>query len=351
MFNLRITEPEYRKLPAFSYSLLSKFKKKGFAGLDSVFAEETEFTSSLLLGSIVDTLLTEGEEAYNLKYCVGDSSTEVSDTTQKVVSTLHTQYGTTYSSIEEIPEEHLERILNECAYRTSWKLPTRIDKIKKEGQPLYDFYRKTQNKIVVPADVDLKAREMVSSLKAHDVTKHIFNDNPFSTTEQLFQVKCLTTIHNVAYKCMFDNIEINHDQKTIQPRDLKTTSKSAWDFIHNFVDYNYDLQAELYTMILHYVLPEEYRDYTILPFQFIVIDTIEKKPVIWTWDHKCEESDTIYHIHNVLFYNPLYLGEILDVYKNQYLNNTVDTPIDKNRQNNNIIQTLITYGSNQTKQL
>lgn len=351
MFNIPITESEYRQYPAFSYSLLSKFKKKGFAGLQSVFTEETESTPSLLLGSIVDTLLTEGESAYNLKFCVGDSSTEVSDTTQKAVSMLYTQFGTTYSSIEEISHDHLERVLNEANYRMSWRLATRIEKIKMDGQPLYDFYIKTQNKTVVPADIDLKAREMVASLKSHEVTKHIFNKNPFCTTKQLFQVKCSTEFNGVPYKCMFDNIEINVEKKTIQPRDLKTTSKSAWDFPANLIDYNYDLQAELYTMILHKELPEEYKDYTILPFQFIVIDTMEKKPVMWTWEHRCDKNTTLYYINDILFYNPLYLGTLLNAYKTQYLNNSLDTPMNKNRCDNNIIQTLINYGSNQTKQL
>lgn len=351
MFNIRITESEYRQYPAFSYSLLSKFKKKGFAGLQSVFTEETESTPSLLLGSIVDTLLTEGEEAYNLKFCVGDHSTEVSDTTQKVVSTLYTQFGTSYPSIEKIPHNHLERVLNETNYRMSWKLTTRFEKIKNEGQPLYEFYIKTRNKIIVPADIDLKAREMVESLKSHEVTKHIFNQNPFDTTNQLFQVKCSTEFNGVPYKCMFDNIEINNEKKTIQPRDLKTTSKSAWDFPINFVDYNYDLQAELYTMILHKELPEQYKDYTILPFQFIVIDTTEKKPVIWTWEHRCKEDTIFYYINNFLFYNPLYLGALLFDYQRLYLNNSLDTPKDKTRHNNNIIKTLRSYGSNQTKQL
>ena len=54
-----VPESVYREDPALSYSTLSRFDREGFEKLDSLFDKQE--SPSLLLGSIVDTILTDGE--------------------------------------------------------------------------------------------------------------------------------------------------------------------------------------------------------------------------------------------------------------------------------------------------
>ena len=55
---LPVSEPEYRQRPELSYSTLSRYESLGFDGLDHLF-DKVE-SPSLLFGSIVDTMLTDG---------------------------------------------------------------------------------------------------------------------------------------------------------------------------------------------------------------------------------------------------------------------------------------------------
>ena len=64
--SLKITEPEYREIDAISYSMLSKFQREGFRGLEHLY-DKVE-SPSLLFGSIVDTMLTDGMKEFEEKY-------------------------------------------------------------------------------------------------------------------------------------------------------------------------------------------------------------------------------------------------------------------------------------------
>ena len=72
--SLPITEPEYRNRPELSYSTLSTFERSGFDGLDHLF-DKIE-SPSLLFGSIVDTILTDGMDAFKEHYIVMDVNDE-----------------------------------------------------------------------------------------------------------------------------------------------------------------------------------------------------------------------------------------------------------------------------------
>ena len=55
-------------------------------------------------------------------------------------------------------------------------------------------------------------------------------DNPFDGIERCYQLKFKATLNNVDYRCMFDLILTDHNNKTIQPIDLKTSFKKEYDF-------------------------------------------------------------------------------------------------------------------------
>ena len=65
-----VTEEEYRADPALSYSTLSRFDREGFSNLSNLFTQIT--TPSLILGQLVDTILTDGEDEFNNRFVVAE---------------------------------------------------------------------------------------------------------------------------------------------------------------------------------------------------------------------------------------------------------------------------------------
>lgn len=78
-------------------------------------------------------------------------------------------------------------------------------------------------------------------------------------------------------KGLVDGILIDHSTKKIYPYDLKTTSKSVYEFKNSFLGYGYFRQAAMYTLGLQKAdTPiKKYLEegYTMEPFRFIVAET------------------------------------------------------------------------------
>ena len=67
---LNISEEEYRNSKEFHYSTLATFDREGFSNLEHLFDKKE--SPSLLFGSCVDTLLTDGQEAYDNIYMIAE---------------------------------------------------------------------------------------------------------------------------------------------------------------------------------------------------------------------------------------------------------------------------------------
>ena len=59
----QVDEETYRADEAYSYSTIAKFHREGFEKLSSLYDKVD--SPSLLFGSMVDTLLTDGQEAFD----------------------------------------------------------------------------------------------------------------------------------------------------------------------------------------------------------------------------------------------------------------------------------------------
>ena len=91
-----VDEPTYRKDPALSYSTLSKYEREGFEHLDTLF-EKVE-SPSLLFGSCVDTLLTDGEKAFDDNYFVSDIP-KITPSAEPVVKEIYATFHNSYTNI------------------------------------------------------------------------------------------------------------------------------------------------------------------------------------------------------------------------------------------------------------
>lgn len=114
-------------------------------------------------------------------------------------------------------------------------------------------------------------------------------------------------------------IIIDHDAKTIQPIDLKTSSKKEWDFYKSFTEFRYDIQARLYWRIIRAVMDtdEYFKDFKLLPYQFIVVNKATLVPLVWGFPL----TDAVGTIkvgkqNQIELRDPCIIGEELDYYLN-----------------------------------
>jgi hypothetical protein len=128
------------------------------------------------------------------------------------------------------------------------------------------------------------AVECVEVLKSHPFTSKFFYISPLNRhIEGHFQLKFKLVIGKYAVRCMLDRIIVDHDAKTIQPIDLKTTGKSEEEFENSFEDWRYYLQSSMYSYILRELCKKDdyFSDFKVLPFVFVCINRYNLKPLAW----------------------------------------------------------------------
>ena len=282
---LNITEEEYRADPALSYSTLSRFDREGFANIDKLFDKQE--TPSLLLGSIVDTILTDGEDEFNNRFVVAEYP-DIPDSIIQIVKALFNEFSVTHRTLESIPNEEVIGFASRFNYQSNWKPETRAKVIKEKGFDYYNLLYLSQDKTILNTETYQDVCKAVDALKTSEATKFYFADNnPFEPNiERFYQLKFKATLNGIDYRCMFDELVIFSDTKEIQPLDLKTSCKKfdrEWDFPTHYIEWNYQMQNRLYVRILQDVISKDdyYKDYKILPYKDIIIFKGSDTPLVW----------------------------------------------------------------------
>lgn len=296
-----VSEREYREYRCLSYSLLSKFYKGGFNSLSTLF--ESFSSPSLEFGSAVDTLLTEGVEEFKKKYCVCPDLI-LSDTLKKITENLFD--AVSGMEFDSIPDSIISDICIENDYYKDDKYKnTRVKKIRNECKDYYDLLSKAIGKTVLKqATFD----RVITAAKAVKEKYYMFsNPTPFENIERYYQSKFKITIGDIEYKIMVDALEIDHDSKTIRLYDLKTTSDPEYEFPNNYLKWNYHIQSKLYYYVVNQILQnsEDFKEYKVESFQFIVVNGYNPKPLLWN-------DSQAYNLDGII--NPLELGEQLQYY-------------------------------------
>lgn len=235
----QINEDEYRIDKSYSYSTIAKFNREGFDNLNKLFDKVD--TPSLLFGSMVDTLLTDGQEEFNNRYEVAKFP-NISDTLAQITRNLFNFYSDEYRNIDLIPEETIASIGEACGYYANPKYTSfRVKKIKEECADYYNLLFLSKDKTLVNLEDYQAAQDCVDKLKTDKATKWYFEpNNPFDTNiERFYQLKFKGEYEGIPLKCMADLLIINHKNKTIIPCDLKTSFKPEWKFYKSFIDWGY----------------------------------------------------------------------------------------------------------------
>lgn len=279
--SLPISEPEYRKLGGFSYSLLSKFQREGSPKV--LITPSHDESDALRFGSLVDCLMTEPEtlgERFLIKTFKAPPPSIIS-----MMLYIYKECPNA-KSFAFVPDELKLKALDLFEYGTSWLKATRLDRLNKQSI-YYTFLQEGEGKIVMTQEDLETANQCVNILKTHPFTsKYMGDGDPFEENiERLNQLKFSSSYKGQLIRCMFDRMIVDHNKKTIQPIDLKTTGKDEEKFCQSVLDWNYYIQANMYSQILLDVIStdEYFRDFSILPFKFIVINRVNKTPVTWTY--------------------------------------------------------------------
>lgn len=290
-----VTEEVYRADPAYSYSTLAKFDREGFNKLDSLF-DKVE-SPSLLFGSIVDTILTDGYDAFEKLFYVAEFP-ELTDKVKVIVEALFGEYKNTYSSLNSIPNDIIISYTESFEYQRNWKPDTRAKVIKEQGSEYYSLLYLSMDKKIVSTQTYQDAVTCVEQLKSSDATKWYFmEDSPFDDTiERLYQLKFKGEFDDIPLRIMADLIIVDHANKIIYPCDLKTSYKNEWDFYKSFYEWRYFIQSQLYAEIIrqNIAMDPYFKDFTIANYRFIVVCNKSRTPLVWEYKDTFCASDIVY---------------------------------------------------------
>lgn len=283
-----VTEQEYRKDSSLSYSTLARYEKTGFSGIANLYDDVS--SDAITFGSMVDCLITEGEERFNEKFAVFNAPP--SESIEKIITYLAKVKTEKYLS--DISDDDIVAVCNILGYQLRWKNETRVEKIRSEGTDYYTELKENLDKTIVDRVTYNLVMTVVDKLKTHSyIGKYLscYQDN----TEVLFQTKFKTTLQNINVKCMFDILLVDHKSKKIIPVDLKTTSVKEYEFAKKYLENRYDIQSRLYYAILKQIISEDdyFKDFTLCPFRFIVINGHNCQPLVFVDENSIKLDEIV----------------------------------------------------------
>lgn len=315
----QVSEENYRKDPALSYSTLARYEREGFNNLDKLFSKLE--TPSLTFGSCVDTLITGSEEEFNKLFMVADFDTNLSEVLVIITKKLFSLYGQEYHLLSDIPDDNIISAIEFISWNNHWLPKTRAKKIKEDCSVYYELLYLANGRTIISQNTYRDVLNAVYALKNSDATKNYFAaNNPFDNNiERFYQLKFKSTFNNVNYRCMMDLVIVIHDKKLIIPCDLKTSSHKEWDFFKSFIEWKYPIQGRLYSRLLraNMDLDPYYRDFELAPYKFIVVNKQSLTPLVWTFEDTHTYGDLTYGKNKqIVCRDPFTIGEELQHYLN-----------------------------------
>lgn len=325
-----VSEEEYRADSAYSYSIIAKFAREGFRKIGSLF-ESTPLTPSLSFGSLLDSIISNNGVPDN-RFTLQEDI-KYSGKMTAIVKTLVREYGNSCSTIKDIGYENIDKVAKEMDYYAHNRYNAiRVSKIRAEGEKLYERLRITGSIGVTQKDLD-DAIACYRELKDNPYTSRYLMDYA-NDTEAYHQIKFKSQYQGIDVKCMFDRLIVSHVDKVIIPVDYKITQDED-KFNESVFKWRYDIQARLYIYILKEVISKDeyFKDFTIAPFQFVVINRFNKTPLVWEFlvpednkaplfglDRTCYDSWVIL-LQNMIDYIGLYQVKKGGYSKKALLNN------------------------------
>lgn len=361
------TEEQYREDGAYHYSTLASYDRGGFNCIPTLFSKKE--TPSLLFGSAVDTLLTDGRKAFDERFAV--LQVEPERGYEKIIKALYNKYGKNCSFLHAIPESEIIKTTEEESFFPNWRPETRVKLIIEKGSSYYGELLKCDGKQFLDKETYDAVLSTCSALRKSPATEFFFRmDNPFDNIERLYQLKFYGTVsraicnsddgedinqivssiktysgkypiglypvedQELAFSCMADLIVCDHAKKKVYPCDLKTSGHKEWEFYTSFLQWCYQIQARLYWRLIRATMnaSPDFKDYELMPYTFIVVNKDSQTPLTWSFESTKQFGDLAIGEHTLR--EPFKLALELDY----YLKTNTSVPIGINEQNSNSLE-------------
>ena len=311
-----VPEETYRQDPSYHYSLLSDFRNMGVHSAIELLSptEEKKPSKSLIFGSLFDAMLTDPDKLMQFDVREEEDVVKLTATELKVAEYILDRH------IDVTALKKDNDLFTGCFLVCDAYLSNKPETvIEKHGDKIIKYVenalKKTPDKLQISEEDWVDALECKNEFLSSPIRKY-FESLPFEgDIERVNQLKLKWTDPRtgITYRVMLDNVYVDHDHKTIQPNDVKTTSSYEDEFYNSFIKWNYDIQARLYWRVLYEVTRQDdyFKSFTILPFQFLVISRYSKTPLTWRYDDCCKQGELVYHRRNgnvVVFQDPLDIG-------------------------------------------
>lgn len=242
---------------------------------------EFKVTESMKLGEVVDCLLLT-PLAFDSNFII---NTAVSPSGQMLTFAdeyIRLESIATEGYTKTIEKEIVQQIAQSAYESAGFKRDSFakvLDRFKEEALPYYNVFRKGAGKTVITAEMYKHAQELIKALKEDQYIKHYLCESTVGQTVYN-QMELYHNFGGTPLKGLLDRVIIDHDKKTVQAIDLKTTSEDF--FPSSIISYRYDMQAAFYTFLLQqWCQDNRITNYIMLPFLFITVNTISSKAVTW----------------------------------------------------------------------
>lgn len=290
----------YRKLDALNQSMLKLFDSDPIKFYNQFKLGKTvkdKKNTALIIGDLVDFYVlackgneSEFNERFNEKFALfagAKGSGQVFD----LVDYLFEETENCINEKGEITLSFETRFMSAMArVRADGKYKKKDDEyilndFKKDGQTYFEMLMDNVGKVVVDVSLMDKARTVSNNLLKDPFTAKIFKHDegdyfthfPIEWTYELGEGK------SILCKSEVDILILDHENRQIQPMDLKTTyDNESFDFM--YIKNSYYLQNAFYCKAVKVWAEENgMGDYEVLPMHFIVGDTSSnnRRPLIY----------------------------------------------------------------------
>lgn len=286
---LNITEGEYRALPSISQSALAQYTNRGPRAIKDMLEGKRFEASFLDKGSLLDTLIFFGEEGVNKRFAFISDEDYPPQSIKLIIENIFNTVGPLVSGFEKVPDTVILDAARMAEFQQRWKEETVIKHIRERGTGYFDFLRANLGKTILTKADYQNSIQALRAIRESPYTSYLFKDHP--VTEVLTQIKFEIN----GLKMMADWIVVNHADKTVRIIDLKSTGKSKDEFEKSFIQFGYYLQATMYTQILKDVISKDeyFKDFKVLPFQFLVINVEELIPQLYEFPYSDNDNDFV----------------------------------------------------------
>lgn len=279
----------YRKLGGLNYSMICKYEKSPADFVDEFILgnpRDGDDTLATKIGNIVDDIIfthrgnmDDFDNAFDGRYAL---YTGVDTGTKQVFLLADELLKVTKREPDASFASRFQNAFEAAQRAGKYKgktLEFALDDFEKVAMEYFTTNLENMNKIVVSVGILTKAQGIATRAMEDDFTKNVFDfnkgdeDHEKLTKFPITFTYSIESLGKIEGKCEVDMMDIDHKRKIIFPYDGKTTYDNT-QFPYNYLKNSYYIQQAWYTMgIKHWAAENGMGDYTIAPYEFIVIDS------------------------------------------------------------------------------